>query len=117
MNSSANILKNLTKKIATLLLLSISIAAFAALGDGGSKTTHNRNLLSLKTSAQKYKTLSLRSGFNFRGNNLLDAPREDKFILLNTTVSYQKGNTTYILPMKKKVLLDKIHFGPSQLKP
>ena len=114
MTASTKILKNFSKKITTLVFVSLSMAAFATLGDGGGKkTTHSSNLLSLKTTAQKYKGFSLRSGYNFRGNNLLNAPKEEKFILLNTNVTYQKGNATYILPMKKKVLLDKIQFGPS----
>jgi len=32
--------------------------------------------------------------------------------MLNTTVTYEKGNSTYILPLKKKVLLDKVDFRP-----
>ena len=113
MTSSTKILKNLSKKITTVVFVSLSLAAFATLGEGGRKSTHNSNLLSLKTNTQKYKGFSLRSGYNFRGNNILNAPKEEKFILLNTNVTYQKGNATYILPMKKKVLLDKIQFGPS----
>jgi hypothetical protein len=100
------------KKIITLLFISISIAAFATLGDGGKKHSGKNNLLSLKTNNEKYKNFSLRSGYNFRGNNLLNQIKQDKFILLNTTVTFEKGNATYILPMKKKVLLDKITFTP-----
>ncbi|HVG42464.1 MAG TPA: hypothetical protein VM888_12695 [Chitinophagaceae bacterium] len=114
MSQKVNILKDCTKKIFVLLLVSSSIAAFATLGDGSKKTTNKSSLLSLKTSNQKYKSFSLRSGYNFRGNHILDAPKGGTFILLNTTVTYQKGNTTYILPMKKKVLLDKITFAPTQ---
>lgn len=33
--------------------------------------------------------------------------------MLNTVVTYQKGNTTYIMPLKKKVFLEKINFNPA----
>ncbi len=36
-----------------------------------------------------------------------------RYINLNTVITYQKGNTTYIMPLKKKVLLDKITFNPN----
>jgi len=106
MNLTAPIIKRLLKrKIATLLLVSASVASFATLGDGGKKDTRT----DFKVHS---KVISLRSTYNFRGDNLLAQPKQGKFILLNTVVTYQKGNATYVLPLKKKVLIDKIKFGP-----
>jgi len=36
--------------------------------------------------------------------------------MLNTVVTYQKGNATYVLPLKRKVLLDKVKFNPAPLR-
>ena len=110
-----NILLNssLKKKIVTAVFITASVAAFAALGDGrkdeGKKS--QKTLLS-KPSTYNFKTFSLKPRFNYRGGKIFTS-QQDKFITLNTVATYQKGNTTYILPMKKKVLLDKIKFNPA----
>jgi hypothetical protein len=110
MNLTATIIKRLLKrKIATAVLVTASIASFATLGDGGKKDMRS-NLPVEKLSA---KTFSLRSTYSYRGNNLLSSSKPNKFIMLNTVVTYQKGNATYVLPLKKKVLLDKIKFNPA----
>ena len=107
MNLTASIIKRLLKrKLATAVLVSASLAAFATLGDGGRKDIRT------PASIDRFnaRTFSLRTGYC--NNNLLH-PRQEKFILLNTVVTYQKGNATYIIPLKKKVLLDKIKFNPA----
>src|SRR5205807_128140 len=113
MNLTATIIKNLLKrKIATAVLITVSVAAFAALGDGGKRgQLGSSNALTLSS-----KTFNLRSGYNYKSNNLLNNRNDSKFIMLNTVVTFQKGNATYILPLKKKVLLGKIIFNPAPLK-
>ena len=104
------------KKMITLVFIAASIAAFATLGDGGyskKSSASGKSLLSYKSPAS-FKGFSLNSGYNYRGNNVLSNHPEKKFVMLNTTVTYQKGNTTYILPIKRKLFLDKITFNPSQ---
>ena len=107
MNLTATIIKRLLKrKIATVVLITASLAAFGTLGDGGkkSKTTSSTTL--------GQRDFSLKSSHNYRGNNLFSNSGPHKYIMLNTTVTYQKGNATYIVPLKKKVLLDKVKFSP-----
>lgn len=102
----------LRRKLATALCLIASLAAFATLGDGG-KRSNNRNLLTYKTPAG-YHNFSLKSGYNYRGNNILSSTNSGRAIMLNTVVTYQKGNATYILPLKKKIFLDtKVKVNPS----
>jgi hypothetical protein len=100
------------RKLAVILLLAISAAtAFATLGDGKSGSIKpKRSLLSDRniTSAG----FSLKSGYTFRGNQVINTQTE-RYINLNTVVTYQKGNTTYILPLKKKVMLNKVTFNPN----
>ncbi len=110
MNPTTYILK---RKLTTLLLIATSVAAFATLGDGGSKKTSlkNRTFLSSRP-IYSYKTFSLKTGYNYRGKTVFSAPKtEGKYIQLNNVVTYQKGNATYILPMKKK-FTDKVKFTP-----
>jgi hypothetical protein len=59
-----------------------------------------------------YRSFSLKSGYNFRGTSVIGLSRQDKYLTLNTVITYEKGNTTYILPLKKKLLLDKVKIGP-----
>ena len=112
MNLTATIIKRLIKrKLATAVLITASVAAFATLGDGGKKGTKHLS------AGDKFcaNSFSLRTGYNYKANNLFNT-RPNKFIMLNTVVTYQKGNATYVLPLKKKVLLDKVNFKPTPSK-
>lgn len=111
MNVPATILKRLLKrKLATAVLITASFAAFGTLGDGGKKGTTTK---SSTTSTLGQRNFTLKSTHNYRGNNLFSTPGSSKqYIMLNTVVTYQKGNATYIVPLKKKVLLDKVKFTP-----
>lgn len=103
------------KKLAIVLLLAAStVGAFATLGTGRDKKgrTGKSSLLSIKT-YQNPGSFSLRSGFNFRGSQVI-SNQENKYINLNTVVTYQQGHTTYIMPLKKKVALNgRVTFNPN----
>ncbi|NTS43590.1 hypothetical protein HRG84_22110 [Flavisolibacter sp. BT320] len=101
----------LRKKIATLVLVTVSVAAFASLIDGGRQGKKNNDPVLLPYSA---KDFSLRSNYNYRSNNLFSKPEKKEFIMLNPMITYQKGNAAYILPLKKMPLLGKIRFAPPQ---
>jgi len=89
----------------------LGATAFATLGDGKSKAGHNTHgLLSDKT-ALAPGSFSLKSGYQFRGSQVINQ-KSDSYINLNTVVSYQKGHTTYVMPLKKKIL-SKITFNPN----
>jgi hypothetical protein len=105
--------KVVCRKLAVILLLAVSAAtAFATLGDGKLKSDRSkRPLLSDKNMAVS-GNFSLRSGYTFRGDQVINT-QSQRYINLNTVVTYQKGHTTYILPLKKKVMLNKITFNPN----
>ena len=110
MSLNLSTIKRLFKrKLATVVLVSASMAAFAISGDG--RRSGDKELFN-STSKFNSKNFSIRSGYNYRSNNLLTTPQSN-FIMLNTVTTFQKGNVTYVLPLKKKVLLDKIKFAPS----
>ena len=108
-------LKLAKKKLAISALLLVSaIGAFATLGEGSTKgksSNSHKSLLSNKTMITP-GTFTLKSGYNFRGSQVINF-ESDRYINLNTVVTYQKGNTTYVMPLKKKVLLDKVTFNPN----
>ncbi|MBN8674159.1 MAG: hypothetical protein J0L56_08495 [Chitinophagales bacterium] len=94
------------RTLAVIALISLTtVAAFATLGDGRvKKSKPGQSLLTNKT---KTTSFSLRSGYSFRGSQVINTQAQN-FVSLNTVLTYQKGNTTYIVPLKKKVLLPNV---------
>lgn len=104
------IIKLLGRKLTVILLVSVSAAgAFATLGDGKKKasTRPNSSLLSGRT-ASNNGFFSLKSGYSYKGSEVLNSSADKKYFSLNTVVTVQRGNTTYVLPLKKKAILDKV---------
>lgn len=98
------------RSIAAILLLMISAAgAFATLGDGKKKTAprSTASLLSERSAGTK-GFFTLKSGYRFRGNQVLNSTSDKKYFTLNTVVTVQRGNTTYVVPLKKKAVIDKV---------
>lgn len=111
--TAAKIKKLIKRKLATAVFVMAWLAAFATLGDdGGKKGTKNLSSSEFNSTT----TFSLRTPYNYKSNSLFSNTRPQKFIMLNTVVTYQKGNATYVLPLKRKVLLDKIKFNPAPVK-
>ncbi len=97
-----------SRKLAVIMLLVVSAGAYATLGDGKAKSAVPRSsLLSNKTSL-KPGSFSLKSGYTYRGNQVINNNAGKKYIQLNTVVTVQKGNTTYIVPLKKKAILNNV---------
>ena len=114
------IMRILGKKLTALTLIAVSAAAaFATLGDGkkNASTTPKNALLSGRTATAK-GFFSLKSGYSYKGSQVLNSSSDKKYISLNTVVTVQRGNTTYILPLKKNAIIDKvkIEFGNRQFK-
>jgi hypothetical protein len=117
-NSKQNIVgKVIGRKLAVILLLALSGAgAFATLGDGKKKSTSSKNLLLSNRATTKPGFFSLRSGYTYRGSEIINSQSERKYINLNTVITSQKGNTTYIVPLKKRVVVVKLDIGNRQLR-
>ena len=90
--------KKLTRKLATLFLIGLSVAAFATLGDGKSKGKRS-SLLNSKPTITPGK-FTLKSGYQYRGSQIINQQTQNNTFTRNSLVTYQKGNMTYILPVK-----------------
>ena len=105
------------RKLAMLLLLAVSgLTAMAISGDGKNRNTNPNKRSLLTNNSVNTGSFSLRSSYNFRGNRVISNTNanERRYVTLNTTVSYQSGSTSYIVPLKKKVILnDKVVFNPN----
>ena len=97
-----------SRKLSVILLLVISAAAYATLGDGKGKSSIPRSSLLSNRTVLKPGSFSLRSGYTYRGNQVINNNAEKKYIQLNTVLTVQKGSTTYIVPLKKKALLGNV---------
>src|SRR5262245_25920276 len=106
MRTNSSILTALSRKLAILALLAVStIGAFATLGDGKSKNNNSgkSSLLSIKSSYRP-GYFQLTPGYVLRGSQVINTQeKEARYIDLKTTVTYQNGHTSYIVPLKKKV--------------
>ena len=103
------------KKLAVLFLLAITaMGAFASLGDGKKKTGGGTSVLINRNSTKN--SFSLRSNYKYRGSQVINTQPERRVIRLNTVVTVQRGSTTYVVPLKKNVLLGnvKIDIGNRQ---
>jgi hypothetical protein len=101
--------KNGAKKLGIILLFACSaMGAYATLGDGNKKTDKPRTaILSGRTTA-KPGSFSLKSGYSYRGSYVINAETDRRTIRLNTVVTVQKGRTTFTVPLKKNVVLNKV---------
>ncbi len=100
----STILKVARSSAVVLFLAATAISAFAVLGDKG-KTPKNRSLLSNESFTFVRGNFSLKSNYNFRGSQVINPIQRNEYINLNTVVTYQRGNTTYVVPLKKKILI------------
>jgi hypothetical protein len=85
---------------AVSLLLAVTALAFASTG-GGKKKRHEleNNFTPINTSS----TFSLRKSSLYTGSVVSFGPRADNKVSLNAMLTYQRGNTTIILPYQYKV--------------
>jgi len=108
------LLKTARRKSVTILLLTVSaLAAFATLGDGKSKGK-KASILNNKTVITPGK-FSLKSGYQYRGSQIINQQRTPNSITINSVVTYQKGHMTYILPVKTTMPKVKVSVGVPQL--
>lgn len=116
--SRLTILRIVSRKLAVVaLILCSAVAAFATLGDGKNvKSNAPKKSLLNNRPAVKPGIFTLKSGYSFRGNSVINIT-DKKYISLNTVVTMQKGNTTYILPLRKKILENiKVNIGNRQFR-
>ena len=88
----------LTRKLVTLFLIGLSVVAFASLGDGKTKGKKS-SLLNSKPTITPGK-FTLKSGYQYRGSQIINQQTQNNTFTRNSLVTYQKGNMTYILPVK-----------------
>ncbi|MCO6496114.1 MAG: hypothetical protein J5I50_00490 [Chitinophagaceae bacterium] len=97
------------KKYSKILLIAgtLSVVGFLAYADRGgfAKKSKAKMNIELRGSVKKSVSLSLKSGMQFRGSEIVNQKRIGNTIVSDAFVSYQKGNTVYLIPYKQKVVM------------
>jgi len=88
------------------LLLFAQVELFAAKGDAKEKKGVVLKFSGFELKGMNNAFFTLKPGFVYKGsfNNIEKAPQQTT---LQSIITYQKGNTIFILPYKHKVLLPK----------
>jgi len=108
-------------KLSKILLVAVVLfgAALSALADRGigkkskSKVTLN---ISTPTILRNSVSLNLKSGLRYTGSSLVTQHTLNNSMISNTLVSYQKGNTVYIIPYKQKIVVPEVKPGYTGMK-
>ena len=102
-----------------LVVLMLSGIGFSALADKGigkkSKTKVNLNI-NPATSLRNSISLNLKTGLKYTGSLLVNQQVDGKVLLNNTLLTYQKGNTVYIIPHKQIVAVPEMKQGYTGMK-
>lgn len=87
-------------------LLACSIC-FMALADRGGFIKRNKTHLNIATQGTLKNSIAfnLKSGIYYKGSFLLNSQQIGNAFVSDAFISYKKGNTTYILPYKQKIVM------------
>ncbi|HEY4060256.1 MAG TPA: hypothetical protein VGM30_00070 [Puia sp.] len=106
--------KLIRKSLISALLTAVVGLSFASKGGGGEKKKDNN--IPLKTDFTPIRTtngFTLKSGPSYAGSYLLSQEKTGTYISFHTLVTYQKGNSIYIMPYKYKVNNSSIYLNNS----
>jgi hypothetical protein len=96
--------KLMRKTLISTLMVAVVGLAFASKGGGGEK--NNTKNVPLKTNFTPIRTTSgftLKAGSSMTANYLLGAEKTPNYVSFNTLITYQKGNSLYVMPYKYKI--------------
>lgn len=103
-------------KTTKIVLLAVALlgTTHSALADRGiGKKAKNKVSLNISTNNSFKSSLynNLKSGLTYKGSILVKKQISNNVMYNNTLVTFQKGNTVYILPYKHKIITPEIKQG------
>ena len=106
-----------TKKLLTIALL-FSVAQVAMADRGVGKKSKNKTILNIYTPSTLRNSIAfnLKSGLSYKGSLLSNNNTVGNSIMSNSLVTYQKGNITYVVPYKHKIVVPEIKQGYTGMK-
>ena len=108
-------------KFSKILLLAISLNSIMLLSyadrgvtkKGKTKITLN---IAPSTSLKTDLSFNLKSGLKYKGSLLSGSTKTSTMVMQNTVVTYQKGNTIYVIPYKQKIIVPEMRQGYTGMK-
>lgn len=102
-----------------LILVMLGSIAFSALADKGigkkSKAKVDLNITTTN-SLRNSISLNLKTGLKYTGSLLINQEVDGKSLINNTLLTYQKGNTVYIIPHKQIIAVPEVSQGYNGMK-
>lgn len=106
-----------TKKLlAVVVLVSVVVEAWADKGVG--KRIKNKTNLNITVPANVKSSLAfnMKSGLSYKGSLLNTRVPVGNSLMMNSLITYHKGNTTYIVPYKTKITMPEVKPGYTGMK-
>lgn len=106
-------MSKVTKIVLLLAVLNgLVLTSMADKGVGKTKRKSNTTTKSISESL----SLNLRSGLKYKGTLLNNADAGKQNLFSGSLVTYQKGNTIFIIPYKQKIVVPEISQGYTGVK-
>jgi len=102
------------KALVSTLMLAVVGLAFASKGGGGDKKSTSTPLKTEFVPIRTTNNFTLKVGPSYAGSFLLSQERTKTSISFNTLVTYQKGNSIFILPYKYRVNMPSMMDGSNK---
>ncbi len=109
-------------KITRISLFAVALfaTAFSAMADRGtgkkSKTAKVTLNISTPSTLKNSLAFNFKNGLKYSGSVVLNTQRSGNLMFRNSLVTYQKGNTTYIIPYKQKIIVPEVKQGYAGMK-
>lgn len=113
-----NSMKTFTQKLFIIALL-FCIVNVAIADRGLGKKIKNKTILNITSNTSTIRnsiTFNLKSGLTYSGSLLSNTHTVGNSILTQSIITYQKGNMTYIIPFKQKIVIADVNQGYTGLK-
>ena len=108
----------IAKKILLMgILTGTMLVSFADRGAG--KKSKNKVILNINTTGSSFRnaiSFNLKGGLKYKGSLLINTQQQNNSLISTELVTYQKGNSIYIVPYKQKIIIPEIRQGYTGLK-
>ena len=99
----SSVRKLMRKLLVSTLLITVVGLAFASKGGGGDKKKNNASLKTNFTPIRTTSGFTLKTGPSLTADYFLSTEKTPNYVSFNTLVTYQKGNSIYVMPYHYKI--------------
>ena len=105
-------------KITVLIAILSGLAAVTFADRGAGKRNKLKTLLNINTNYSLKNSLSanIKTGLTYKGSLLSSRQVVGNSVITNSLMTFQKGNITYIIPYKQKMMVPEITQGYTGVK-